>query len=219
MLSIVIPAYNEEERIVKTLKRIVEYADRHIRDYEIIVVDDGSEDNTALVVKKQKIKLISYKKNRGKGYAVKQGVLKSKGDYILITDSDLATPIEEYNKLKQFIKEYEIVVGSRTLRVKQTWLRIFLGVVFSFIVRLLFHLGIRDTQCGFKLFRKEPAKRIFSMLKTNGFAFDVEALLLAKRIGYKIKEVPVKWTNKKGSKVRLGHSLKMFMELLRLKFS
>jgi dolichyl-phosphate beta-glucosyltransferase len=93
-----------------------------------------------------------------------------------------------------------------------------LGAVFSFIVRLLFHLGVKDTQCGFKLFRKEPAKRIFSMLKTDGFAFDVEALLLARKLGYKIKEVPVKWVDKRGSKVRLGHSLRMLEEVLRLRF-
>ncbi|MFH1428964.1 MAG: dolichyl-phosphate beta-glucosyltransferase, partial [Candidatus Margulisiibacteriota bacterium] len=215
MLSIVIPAYNEQDRLPQTIRRIQEYFKHREYAIELIVVDDGSMDNMLRTIPPG-VKVIQNGINRGKGYSVRKGVLAAGGDYILFSDADLSTPIEEIEKLKLVIdSDYDIAIGSRAVRgadvkVHQPFFRELMGKVFNLLVRLLVVRGISDTQCGFKAFRKDAAKEIFSRQKLNGFGFDVEVLYLAKKLGYKIKETPVTWINSPSSKVNvLSDPLKM----------
>lgn len=222
-ISIIIPAYNEEDRIGKTLDRIMKYLNKKRIPNEIIVVDDGSKDRTREVTRKFKgIILTPKRRNRGKGYSVKEGVLMSKGDYVLFTDSDLSTPIEELDRFVEEIKEFDIVIGSRALKessVKSSWYKILLGRIGNFFISLLAVKGIKDTQCGFKLFRKETAKKLFEKQKTDGFGFDFEILYLAQKFGFLIKETPVKWVNSKESKVKAIDYPKTLIELLKIKLN
>lgn len=228
-LSVVIPAYNEESRIIPTLTSVSGFLKDNFPIFEIIVVDDGSSDNTATVVKTLaqelgNIELISYPVNQGKGYAVRKGVLACSGKLILFSDADMSTPVEELQRLIPPIREgFDIAIGSRGLResdvrLRQPWYRQSMGKTFNLMVRLLTVGGIRDTQCGFKLFRSEAARNLFGNTLIRGFAFDVEVLFLAAKFGYKTKEVPVRWFNSPGSKVRIVRdSLRMFLELLRIR--
>lgn len=228
-LSVVIPAYNEESRIGPTLRQMCPFLMDNFRNFEIIVVDDGSTDHTRAVVEGLaeelgNIRLLGYEANQGKGYAVGKGVLASNGDLVLFSDADMSTPVEEIRRLIPFISDgFDIVIGSRGLResdvrVKQPWYREYMGKMFNVIVRLLTVKGIKDTQCGFKLFSGEAARSLFSKALIKGFAFDVEVLFLAKQSGYDIKEVPIKWFNSPASRVRLVMDpLKMFLELLRIR--
>jgi dolichyl-phosphate beta-glucosyltransferase len=230
-LSVVIPAFNEEKRIAPTLAAIHDYLKKNAEQFEIIVVDDGSSDNTAAVVsaagaEKGSIRLLSGAGNRGKGFAVRRGILEASGDLILMSDSDLSTPIEEVEKFLPWIEQgYDIVIGSRALKEsdlirRQPLYRQSMGKVFNLLVRTIVLGGFHDTQCGFKMFRAGPAKKIFSSLKTEGFAFDVEAILRARKIGCRIKEVPVRWINSPQSKVKvIRDSFKMFLDLLRIRMS
>ncbi len=229
LLSIIIPAYNEEKRLGLTLRKILDYLDARQILAEIIVVDDGSSDRTSELAEEilkdwPLYRIISLPKNLGKGAAVKEGVLKASGEFILFSDADLSTPIEELEKMLPLAREgYEVVIASRALpqseiKKRQSWLREHMGKTFNLFVRLLLLKGIKDTQCGFKLFEKEAAKKIFSQVKCCGYAFDVEALLLAKQFGYKIAQVPVVWVNSPESRVSLiGSSLKMFFELMKIR--
>jgi len=228
-LSIVIPAYNEEKRIGQSLQGIKDYLKKKDYEAEIIVIDDGSSEATAEISRRilsdwPLAEVISLRKNCGKGAAVREGMLKARGQLILFTDTDLSTPIEELEKfLPLAVEGYEVVIGSRALpgseiRKRQSWLREHLGKFFNLMVRLSVMKGIKDTQCGFKLFKKEAAKEIFSRLQTTGFAFDVEALLLARKLGYKIAQVPVVWINSPESRVRLFRSsIRMLWELFKIK--
>lgn len=228
-LSVIIPAYNEESRIGPTLQYMSGYLKDKFRDVEIVVVDDGSSDNTGAVVEGMSselggIRLISYLVNRGKGHAVRRGMLECRGELVLFSDADMSTPVEELEKLLPPLREgFDIAIGSRGLRdsdvrLRQPWYRQSMGKTFNLMVRLLTVGGIRDTQCGFKLFRGEVARNLFRKTLIDGFAFDVEVLFLAVRNGYKIKEVPVKWFNSPGSKVRIiRDSFGMFVELLRIR--
>jgi len=228
-LSVVVPAYNEEERIGSTLERMSEYLRENIPAYEIIVVDDGSADGTAEVVegigsKHGNIRLIRYPRNAGKGFAVRKGVLSSTGDLLLMSDADLSTPIEELERLLPFVREgFDVVIGSRGLPesdivMRQPWYRERMGKTFNSLVHMLAVGGIHDTQCGFKLFRGDTAKTLFRKGLIDGFAFDVEILILAKKAGYRIKEVPIRWCNSPNSRVRLiSDPAKMFMELLKIR--
>lgn len=228
-LSVVIPAFNEEPRIPRTLKEISTYLRASFREYEIIVVDDGSSDGTASVVKGlcrelPRITLISYPANAGKGFATKKGVLSSSGGLVLTCDADMSTPIREYERLVPFIRDHcDIAIGSRGLKeselvVRQPWYRELMGKTFNLFVRALVFGGIRDTQCGFKLFRGDVARRLFKDSIINGFAFDVEILFLARRSGYKVQEVPIQWLNSPNSRVRImSDPLKMFLELFRIR--
>lgn len=213
-LSIIIPAYNEENRIKNTLLAINDYlSDRKI-SAEIIVVNDGSNDKTTEVVnsyqnKIPNLKLINLSKNYGKGAAVKRGIIESKGEMIFFTDADNSTPIDELEKLQKSLtaNNAQIAIGSRYLqdssvKIKQPKYRIFLGRAGNLLIRAFLIDGIRDTQCGFKLFTRDAAKNIFQFQKVKRFGFDMEALVIAGHLGYKIVEVPVSWFNSAESRVR-----------------
>jgi len=228
MISIVIGAYNEENRILRSLRRIQEFTTTCGMDYEVIVVDDGSTDGTADVLKReapQGVKIIRYEKNRGKGYALRTGVLASKGDLVLISDADLSTPIEEINRLLPYLPEYRIAIGSRALAlskilVKQPWWRQRMGRYFNRFVKLLVLDGFNDTQCGFKLFGGETARELFGESRIDRFAYDVEILASARKKGYGIVEVPIKWVNDPASKVDpIRDSLKMLVDLVKIRLS
>jgi len=225
-ISVIIPAYNEENRLPATLKRVHEYLVSKADEFEIVVVDDGSSDTTESEVMRAStempgIRLVKNGANMGKGFSVRQGVLASRGELVLISDADLSTPIEEVEKLIPFVEgEFDIAIGSRAMKeselaVRQPWYREGMGRAFNALVRSLVIGGLSDTQCGFKLISKEAAKRIFERCRIDGFSFDVEVLFLAERLGYRIKEVPVKWLNSPASRVRIFRdSTRMFLDLL-----
>lgn len=229
-LSVVIPAFNEEARIFDTVTTIAAYL--RTRDYasEMIVVDDGSRDRTAERAAEalrgmERGRIVKLPKNRGKGAAVKEGIMKAEGDFILFSDADLSTPIEEIEKFWPWTaRGFDVVIGSRALpesdvQIRQAPFREFLGKTFNILVRLLILGGIRDTQCGFKLFRREAARRVFPRVVIKGFSFDVEALDLFRRGGYGIGQVPVIWRNAPESKVKIVRSsLRMLWDLLTIRF-
>ena len=223
-VSIIIPAYNEEKRLPQTLKRIKEFLRGENWESEIIIVDDGSEDRTTQVAIKEGIKVIKNSSNQGKGYSVKRGVEAAEGEYIFFTDADLSTPIEEIDGFLAWLeKEYDIVIGSRThpeakILRHQAKYRENMGKFFNLLVRMLFQIPFRDTQCGFKGFKKKVAKRLFRELSCRGFAFDVELIVKAWKAGYRIKEIGVTWINSPDSRVKLTSSpLSMLWELFKIR--
>jgi dolichyl-phosphate beta-glucosyltransferase len=229
-LSVVVPAYNEEKRLGASLKRMLAYFDTQNYPFEILVVDDGSNDGTASIVAqiadcRPQVRLLSYRPNRGKGHAVRYGMLRAKGTRVLFCDADLATPIEEVEKLLAKLDEgYEIAIGSRDvagsqLIKRQSFVREMGGRTFNKMVRLLAVPGIHDTQCGFKIFTQNASQAIFRRCQVDHFAFDVEMLYLAIRIfGLRVAEVPVRWAHQEGSKVRfLRDAWRMVMTLFRIR--
>lgn len=210
-LSVVIPAYNEEERLPLTLKEAVSYLEAQAIDYELIIVSDGSRDRTEEIVcqlssQNHRIQLLTNQLNMGKGYSVRKGILASRGEYILFMDADNSTPIAELPKFLQSAEKYDILIGSRDLPESkiirhQNWVRESIGKLFNKAVQLFFLPGIWDSQCGFKLFKQKAAMDIFKRAKVNRFVFDVEILYLARKLDYKILEVPITWQNSKPSKV------------------
>jgi len=228
-LSIVIPAYDEQDRIEATLERTLAYVSERYPRSEVLVVDDGSRDQTAARVEKMaerndRLRCLRQPENRGKGAAVRAGVLASRGEKVLFMDADLATPIEEIEKLEPFLAEgYDVVIGSRGLadsdiRQRQPFPRELMGRTFNVIVRTLLLGGFRDTQCGFKLFTHDAAHDLFAAQTLDGFSFDVEVLLLAKERGYRIREVPVVWYHAPNSKVSpVTDASRMFVDLVRLR--
>jgi dolichyl-phosphate beta-glucosyltransferase len=228
-LSIVIPAYNEQARIVVTLRKTLEYLASQHPQSEVIVVDDGSRDETARMVEEvaasePRLTLLRQPQNRGKGAAVRRGMLAARGQNVLFMDADLSTPIEEVEKLLVYLREgADVVIGSRGLaesdiRVHQPFPREWMGRTFNLLVRSLLMGGFKDTQCGFKLFTREAAQALFSKQELDGFAFDVEILLLGKELGYRIREVPVIWYHAPNSKVSpITDSSRMFRDLVRLR--
>lgn len=211
-LSVVVPAYNEAERLPRTLARLQEYYDSQSYTFEVIVVSDGSRDDTVRIAQEfaardPRFSVIDSVPNYGKGYVVRRGVLESRGEMVLFCDADLATPQEETEKLLPFLAEgYDVIIGSRPLResrleVRQPMWREALGRLSNGLIQLLAVRGIADTQCGFKLFRRHVAQDVFGRCKLNGFSFDFEALMIARDLGYSIKEVPIRWMHQEGSKV------------------
>lgn len=230
-LSVIVPAYNEERRLPPTLIEMIDYLDEQKYSYEIIVVDDGSTDQTSQVVEKfekirSQVRLIKLAKNRGKGHAVKTGALNAKGQFILFNDADGSTPISEVSKLLFTIKDAkaDITFGSRAKQngnteIKAHFHRVIIGRTFNLLVNLLLIKGVKDTQCGFKLFTKEAAREVFTRQTIEGFNFDVELLYLAKINDFKFTEVPVNWHSTPGSKVNLiTDSLIMFFTLFVIKY-
>lgn len=231
-LSVIIPAYNEERRLPKTLEEIDKYLSRQSYDYEILVVNDGSKDRTVEIAKNlaPKIKNLTvtgYEQNRGKGFAVRFGMLEAKGDYRLFTDADNSTSIDQIEKMwPEFEKGFDIVIGSRdvkgaVLNPPQPWIRqIILGEGFKLYRKIIIDLwGIEDTQCGFKCFKKSAAENIFPKCKIDRFAFDPEILIIGKSSGEKIKEIPVYWKNDLESKVKLKSMFSMALDLLKIRWN
>ena len=228
-LSIVIPAFNESARLPETLRTLRAFLDGYPQRVEVIVVDDGSRDDTAAQVRQfesvdGRFRLIRLPQNRGKGYAVRTGVVNSSGAMVLFADADGATPFEELRRLEAEIRGgARIAIGSRGVRSQATRVRArlyrrVLGRVFHAVVRLFAVRGVVDTQCGFKLFDAEVAHDLFSRMRMSGFSFDVEVLVMAMRSGYPVAEVPVNWTHQPGSKVRvLRDGLLMARDVLRIR--
>ncbi|HEY2941138.1 MAG TPA: dolichyl-phosphate beta-glucosyltransferase [Vicinamibacteria bacterium] len=222
-LSVVVPALNEEDRLPRTLERIVSHLGRRGAGYEVVVVDDGSRDRTAERAQAAGATVLRNEANRGKGYAVRRGMLAARGARRLMTDADLSTPIEELDRLCARMDEgHDVVIGSRALpgariEVRQPWYRENTGRLFNIFVRALAVPGVRDTQCGFKLFSAAAARDVFSSTRLDGFSFDVEALFLARRKGYRIAEVPVVWRNDAASRVSLVRGFLAFPDLLRIR--
>lgn len=232
LLSVVVPAYNEEARLANSLKRMLAYLDGEPFSYEILVVSDGSTDETCATVEeiaacRPEVRLLAYSPNQGKGFAVRYGILRARGDRILFSDADLATPIEELQKLTARLDAgFDIAIGSRDVRGaelirRESWLRELGGKTFNRLVQLLTVPGIHDTQCGFKMFTRGAAQAIFSRCVVNNFAFDVEVLYLARRVyGMSVAEVPVRWAHQAGSKVRvLRDGARMVRAVIRIRMT
>lgn len=215
-LSVVIPAYNEADRILPYLISITNYLGQQGRSYEVVVVDDGSQDGTGEVVetfrrKERAVRLLPLGRNLGKGGAVRTGMRHARGRLRLIADADGATPIQELERLETHIQDgADIAIGSRFLasrdrrfRVDARWHRTVLGNLFNRLVQQLGIPGITDTQCGFKLFREAAAQDLFSISRINGYGYDLELLFLARHRGYRVDEVPVNWADQPGSKVHV----------------
>jgi dolichyl-phosphate beta-glucosyltransferase len=227
-LSVVIPAYNEEERLPQSLATVLDFLKKQSYESEIIISDDGSRDRTAALaaelLKGFPHQILVTSQNRGKGHAVRQGMLASQGDYILFTDADLSTPIEEVTRfLSHLEKDQDIVIGSRALpgsqvEIHQNFLRETMGKIFNLIAQMWTFKGIHDSQCGFKCFRREAARRLFSLQKLDGFSFDVEIVFLAQKLGFRLLELPVIWRNSAQSRVQvLRDPLLMFWDVLRIR--
>jgi dolichyl-phosphate beta-glucosyltransferase len=229
-LSIVVPAFNEQQRLPKSLQSIRAYLKSRSLQAEVLVVDDGSTDATAEAVEASRngfpeLRLISNDGNRGKGFSVRHGMLEARGEFALFTDADLSAPIEEADKLLAVLRDgaYDGAIGSRAvdrslIEVHQSALRERAGIIFNHIVRHITGLPFQDTQCGFKAFRREKTRCIFEQQRTEGFAFDPEILFLAQRKGLRIAEVPVRWAHHPATKVNMfGDSLRMFLDLLAIR--
>lgn len=224
-LSVVIPAFNEEQRLPATLAIILPFLRSRGESFEVVVVDDGSTDRTAEVARAAgpEVRVLQNPGNRGKGYSVRNGMLDASGQWRLMSDADLSTPIQELDALKAAVASgADIAIASRAvsganLEKRQSAMRESSGRFFNVIVRLLHLPGIKDTQCGFKLFSAQAAEAAFRNSRLDGFAFDVEALVLARRAGFQIREVAVTWRNDEQSRVSLGRGIAAFVDLFRLR--
>ena len=223
------PAYNEEERLPRTLARLDEYYRSQVYPWDVTVVSDGSTDRTEAIVEAfagdhPGFRLVASRPNRGKGYVVREGILGTTGDLVLFCDADLATPQEETEKLLERIRQgADVAIGSRplaesTLERHQPLYREFLGRAFNKVVQMVAIRGIDDTQCGFKMFTRKAADDVFRRCKLDGFSFDFEALMIARDLGYRIDEVPIRWSHQEGSKVViLRDGPRMIRDLLKLR--
>jgi glycosyltransferase involved in cell wall biosynthesis len=229
-VSIVIPAFNEAIRIGDTIRKIEEFLARLPFKTEVLIIDDGSPDETAAIVRGLEfagLRLIRNETNHGKGYAVRMGTLAATGEYVLLSDADLSAPIEEMEKLLSAAEtqKADVVIGSRAMNrslieIHQSRKRELGGIVFNRMVRLLLGLDLQDTQCGFKLFKREKIRPVFEKLTIWGFGFDPELLFLAKRAGLKILEIPVRWSHADGSKIRfLRDGIRMFTDLIQIRWN
>jgi dolichyl-phosphate beta-glucosyltransferase len=230
LLSVVIPCYNEQDRLPATIDAIKRYMAGRGLAYELILADDGSRDGTPAVIAKAldgapQVRSVRLQQNRGKGRALAEGVAVSTGDRVLVTDADLSTPIEELSKLEARLDAGAgVAIASRSIKgaqivIAQPAYRMLMGKTFNLIVQALLLPGLWDTQCGFKLFRGDLARSVFAELKTDGFGYDPEALFLAKRRGERIDEVPVVWRHSAPTKVAaLASSLDMFKDVVKTRF-
>ncbi|MBU1136284.1 MAG: dolichyl-phosphate beta-glucosyltransferase [Nanoarchaeota archaeon] len=227
LISIIIPAYNEEDRIIKTLEQIADYINKRKKyNFEIIIVDDGSTDRTLEIVEKfkeLKIKLLQNKKNMGKGFSVKKGILESKGEFALFMDADSSTSINELDKFLSCKEKQDILIGSRHLKensilVKQSIIRRIAGFFAHKLIHFIIVSDIKDTMCGFKMFDKK-SKILFKKQLNYRWGFDYELLYLAEKLGFKIKEIPVIWKDDKKSKVTLAGYLTALIELFKIRLN
>jgi glycosyltransferase involved in cell wall biosynthesis len=225
-ISIVVPAFNEALRIGPSIEGILGFINAHQMAAEVILVDDGSVDDTSKVASGFPLRIVRNDSNRGKGYSVRRGVLEAKGDWVLFTDADLSAPIEELDRLLEVGEQgADVVIGSRAvdrskIAVHQNRFREVGGIFFNLMARLILGLAIQDTQCGFKLFRREKVSPVFRSQTIHGFGFDPEILFIAKRKGLKIREIPVVWSHDAGSKVHfLSDGLEMFLDLARIRWN
>jgi glycosyltransferase involved in cell wall biosynthesis len=232
-LSIVIPAYNEETRIGRTLEGTFDYLDAQSYDSEVIVVNDGSRDQTAWKVKEfegraaGRLSLIENPGNRGKGYSVRNGMLQARGEIVLFYDADLATPTSEIVKVIEPIAEnrYDVVFGSRALNQEligthQSFLRELRGRGGNLFLRTILGLNFKDTQCGFKAFSRKAVEAIFPLQRIDGFGFDPEILFIAQKQGWRLLETPVRWNHVEGSTVTLfGTTIKVLIEVLTIRWN
>jgi dolichyl-phosphate beta-glucosyltransferase len=225
-LSVVIPAYNEAERLGPSLDRALEYLERRGGSFEVLVVDDGSSDATGRVAAAyaaRNVRLLTHPRNRGKGAALRTGVAATGGDRVLVSDADFSTPIEELPKLERRLADADLVLGSRAapgadVRERQPLYRELMGKTFNLLIRILGVRGLRDTQCGFKLLRGEVGRELFAEMEIDGFAYDVEMVWLARQHGYRVVEVGVVWVNSAASKVDpIRSSLAMFRDVIALR--
>ena len=227
-LSVVIPAYNEESRIASTLEQVHAYLSPQSYPWEIVVADDGSIDGTAHLVaafarENPRVRLVSLE-HRGKGWAVQQGMLAAAGQYRFLCDADLSMPVEQIGRfLGPRLEKVDVLLGSREItgsrRIGEPARRRLMGRVFNLLIRFLALPGIRDTQCGFKLFRAETTRVLFERQTLWGFAFDVEVLYLARRAGLEVREVAIDWHYREGSKVRpLRDAVLMVWDVTKLRW-
>ena len=227
-LSIVIPAYNEERRIGRSLERVVAYLGEQRWRSEVLVVVDGSRDRTAEIVRRVAtdlpVRVLDSGVNRGKGSCVRRGMLEARGDLRVFSDADLSTPIEEVERLAASVAGgYDVAIGSRHLpgsrvEVRQPWWRQMMGRAFNACTRRLVMTGVRDTQCGFKLFSADAARHIFPRQRIEHFGFDVELLWIARRLGLRVAEIPVTWVDDRRSTVRpISDAARMLVDLVRIR--
>lgn len=227
-LSLIIPVYNERHRLPKALESVISFAASSNLDLELIIVDDGSRDETAAVAecfhdRIPRLRILRYSQNAGKGYAIRRGALEASEAVLLISDADLSTPLEELLHLWPLLETHDIVIGSRALDetkvlVRQPWYRQAMGKLFNRMMRAITGLPFLDTQCGFKLIRREAARRVFGEATVDRFAYDVEILMLACSSGFTIAEVPVRWIDSPDSRVRLlRDSSRMLWDVIRLR--
>jgi glycosyltransferase involved in cell wall biosynthesis len=229
-LSIVIPSFNEEQRLPATLERIAAYVKASGRKAEVIVVDDGSTDRTKEVAESyrgriENLRVVPNGQNRGKGYSVRHGSLEAQGDIVLFTDADLSAPIEEADKLLAKMDQYDVAIGSRAvnrelIEIHESKFREFAGIVFNKIVRIILWLPFVDTQCGFKAFRREKCKVMFEQQTIERFGFDPELLYLARHHGLRTIEVAVRWAHSPATKINMWRdSLQMFLDVLIIRWN
>ena len=228
-LSVVIPAYNEAGRILPTVGAVAYYVSSLGFPWELIVADDGSVDGTSDLLNglgMVNLRVLRSEENRGKGHAVRRGMLAARGEFVLFHDADNSTPIEQLPVLLHAlqVRGYDVAAGSRTAEGakegERSALRKAASVTFRYMVRKLFHLAVVDTQCGFKLFRRDAVKRLCSVQTLEGFSFDLELLYLASRFGYRVIEIPVEWVDSPGSTVNLARDVHGFLgSLLKIKFN
>jgi len=225
-LSLIVPAYNEEKRIVRSVETALDYLGKMDFSWEIIIVDDGSNDDTVGVLDayKDRVKVISLPVNSGKGAAVRKGMMESKGEICVFTDADFSIPIHEIQKILPQMKEgTEICIASRAVdrslvKEHQPFYREYMGRIFNWIVQIIVMRGIKDTQCGFKAFSRKAVDMIFPITRIDRFAFDVELLYLARKKGLGIAQVPVEWSNDPRSTVNpIKDSINMIFELFRIR--
>ena len=227
-LSVIMPAYKEEDRIGHTLEAIDQYLRKQIFEYEILVVNDGSSDKTAEVVRGYEsrikgLRLIDNAKNNGKGYVVKQGMLEARGKYRLFMDSDNSVPIDYFDEfLPYFSQGYDVVIGSievagAKIEEHAAWYRRLLGHWAKLLIRFMAIWEIHDTQRGFKIFSEKAAREVFPLQTLTRWGFDIEILVISKNLGFRIKELPVTWNNPSGSKVTLGAYFTTLRDLLVVK--